>query len=134
MKTPKRIIPCPKCGAPLEIGTTVIESWDERYEVPAFFCSRSGEEITLPFKSAKEFSARCIRKNREARLRNKINVLQQRMQFAETCIPDLIEELEKYQRESERAVTGKAVAAIVAGKLFLAPCWRAKKNHDIEGS
>lgn len=79
MKTPKRTIPCPQCGAPLEIGTTVIESWDERYEVPAFFCSRSGEEITLPFKSAKEFSTRCTRKNREARLRHKIAVLQRKV-------------------------------------------------------
>lgn len=131
MKTPKRIIPCPQCGAPCELGISVIESWDERYEVPALFCTRSGEEVVG---NVKHICARYTRKNREARLRNKISVLQQRMQFAETCIPDLIEELEKYQRESGRAVTSKAVAAIVAGKLFLAPCWRAKKNHDMEGS
>lgn len=96
MKTPKRTIPCPQCGAPLEIGTTVIKSWDECYEVPAFFCSRSGEEITLPFKYAKEFSARWKRKNREARLRNRIRVdLYHRMmeKYWKNCTMDCLDAL-----------------------------------------
>lgn len=67
MKTPKRIIPCPKCGAPCELGISVIESWDERYEVTALFCTRSGEEVVG---NAKAICARWTRKNREARLKH----------------------------------------------------------------
>lgn len=79
MKTPKRIIPCPQCGAPCELGISVIESWDERFEVPAFICTRSGEEVVG---NAKAICARLKRKNREARLRHKIAVLKKQVKKA----------------------------------------------------
>lgn len=90
MKTPKRTIPCPQCGAPCELGISVIESWDERYEVPALFCTRSGEEVVG---NAKAICARWTRKNREARLRHKIAVLQ-----------ELVTELEHDCKERYEAV------------------------------
>ena len=80
MKTPKRTIPCPQCGAPCELGISVIESWDERFEVPAFICTRSGEEVEI--NKAQAICARIIRKNREARLRHKIAVLKKQVKKA----------------------------------------------------
>lgn len=93
MKTPKRTIPCPKCGAPCELGISVIESWDERYEVPALFCTRSGEEVVG---NAKAICARWKRKNREARLRNRIRVglyHQMMEQYWKGCTMDCLEAL-----------------------------------------
>ncbi len=54
------------------ISSTFIISWDETYEVPTFLCTRCGEET---IDNSKAICARWKRKNREARLRHKIDLL-----------------------------------------------------------
>lgn len=120
MKTPKRIIPCPQCGAPCELGISVIESWDERYEVPALFCTRSGEEVVG---NAKAICARWIRKNREARLRHAL----WKHRF-------LVQQLEDYDKRWNKLVSmynRDGLLLLEAARVYRAS---GTCGQDVEGS
>lgn len=131
MKTPKRIIPCPQCGAPCELGMSVIESWDERYEVPALFCTRSGEEVVG---NAKAICARLTRKNRETRLRKALRKMNGILDYAAKEVQRMENEAcEEYELQLRLRLS---LAATRTLNNFQRGCIHASGafGQDVEGS
>lgn len=64
MKTPKRITYC-YCGCALNLESTTIEVEGKDKNMATLFCPKCGADYP-----GEAFAARCIRKNRVARLKN----------------------------------------------------------------
>lgn len=73
MKTPKRIAYC-SCGCWLNLESASFYENGKIKNATTLFCPKCGAEY-----QGEAFAARIVRKNREARLRHKIAVLQRKV-------------------------------------------------------